>query len=91
MSKIIYKYPLEVRGLQNLQLPEGAEILTVQPQGNQVCLWALVSPDKETASRTIWIIGTGHQIDTTEHLGRYVATFQLNAGELIFHVFEAKP
>lgn len=89
--KKIYKYPLKMQGLQNLQLPEGAEILTVQPQHDQVCLWALVAPENEPASRTVWIIGTGHPIEATDHLGRYVATFQLHGGELVFHVFEAKP
>ena len=40
--KRIYKYQLIVTDRQDVQLPEGAEILTIQTQVDTPCLWALV-------------------------------------------------
>jgi len=86
MSKAIWKYPLEP-DQASIYLPVGAEILCVQVQGSEPCLWALVDPatsDKET--RHIGIYGTGHRIEGDP--GRYIGTFQLNGGTLVFHVFD---
>lgn len=66
-------------------MPQSAEILTAQMQGDQLCLWALVDPDAKMEKRIILVFGTGHTIDT---VGRYIATFQMGGGALIFHVFE---
>lgn len=87
MPKTIYKYPLEVTDLQELELPEGAEILTVQMQTGVPCLWALVDPTADKKCRLIRIAGTGHFLnDEIEH--RYIGTFQMAGGQLVFHAFE---
>jgi hypothetical protein len=89
MSKIIYKYPLSVTDRQILHLPVGAEILTVQTQNEKPCLWAMVDPKRGTATRIIETFGTGY--DITEDMGverKYISTYQLHGGGLIFHVFE---
>lgn len=55
MNKTIYKYPLDVTDVQEIKLPVGAEILTVQAQNGTLCLWALVDPqgiEKETYNFT---------------------------------------
>ena len=69
-------------------MPKGAEVLTVQTQGKaeRPELWALVNPDAATEPRTFRTYGTGHPIDHDP--GRYVATYQLHGGGLVFHVFE---
>lgn len=86
--KTIYKYPLEVTDTQFVELPLGAEILTVQMQGNQLCLWALVnpSPDVFKKNRRIEIVGTGNPVPAGDL--KYISTFQMLGGGLIFHVFE---
>ena len=86
--KKIYKYPLEVTDTQFIELPLGAEILTAQMQGNQLCLWAMVnsSPDAIKKNRCIEIIGTGNPVPTGDL--KYISTFQIAGGGLIFHVFE---
>lgn len=86
--KKIYKYPLEVTDTQFIELPLGAEILTAQMQGNQLCLWAMVnsSPDAIKKNRCIEIIGTGYPVPTGDL--KYISTFQIAGGGLIFHVFE---
>ena len=86
--KKIYKYPLEVTDTQFIELPLGAEILTAQMQGNQLCLWAMVnsSPDAIKKNRRIEIIGTGYPVPTGDL--KYISTFQIAGGGLTFHVFE---
>jgi len=86
--KKIYKYPLEVTDTQFVELPLGAEILTVQMQGNQLCLWAMVNalPEAVKKNRRIEIIGTGNPMPTGDL--KYISTFQMIKGKLIFHVFE---
>ena len=84
----IYKYKLQP-GRTVLDLPDGAKVLTVQMQGDDACLWALVEPHKPTGSRFFDVYGTGHPAPADP--GDYVATFQQrNAwGALVFHVFDA--
>lgn len=83
----IYKYTLEIEDHQEIVMPSGAELLTAQMQNGVACLWALVDPVKVPEKRGIVIRGTGHEISGP--LGKYIATFQLGGGRLIFHVFEA--
>lgn len=84
--KTIWKYPIKTIAIQQLRMPEGAQILTVQEQRGQVCLWALVDENGEMESRHIETIGTGHPITGTERV--YIGTYQLEGGDLIFHVFD---
>jgi len=87
----IWKYPLEVADQQNLKLPTGAKILTVQAQDGNPCLWALVDetlPKFRFEIHAIAIYGTGTPIP--DEPGDYIATFQIMGGELVFHAFEYK-
>jgi len=95
--KTIYKYPFEVKDRVVLQMPWDAPILTVQTQwmaesGERPCLWAIVDPHQakiSKATRTFYLIGTGHPIDDEEmKLLTYRGTFQLHGGTLVFHLFE---
>lgn len=82
--KTIFKYPIEVVDSQEIKMPIGAEVLTVQVQGDIPCLWALVESSVPSESRTILIFGTGHPVSGLNN--KYIGTFQL--GALVFHVFE---
>jgi hypothetical protein len=82
----IWKYPI-APGHVKLILPEGAEILCVQVQGEEVCLWAKVDTDKTPTERRILTYGTGHDMEENV-IHRYIGTFQLMGGLLIFHSFE---
>ena len=90
MKKKIYKYDLDVTDVQHIQLPAGSEILTVQTQFDIPRLWALVDPNEsDTEERTIEMFGTGHDIHCDMGIDRkYIATFQIRAGNLVFHAFE---
>lgn len=91
MTKIIYKYPLEVAGKQVVSLPFGSEILSVQMQNRKLCLWALVDPNEECEDRHIEMYGTGHPLGYDFGVPhKYIATFQMEFEQLVFHVFENK-
>ena len=90
MNKTIYKYPLAVTDFQEVLLPIGAEILTVQAQGENAFMWALVNPnEQQKEARNIEIFGTGHPIVYDMGISRkYISTFQMHGGQLVFHAFE---
>jgi hypothetical protein len=83
----IWKWPL-YPGRTELSMPIDAQLLTVQMQGDTPCLWALVDDHLPKVSRAFEIYGTGQRVP--ENHGQYVATFQMNDGALVFHVFETK-
>jgi hypothetical protein len=82
----IYKYPLLIMDEQEVEMPMGAGIMSVQMQNGQPCLWALVDTGNTSERRKILIRGTGHAASS---LGRYISTFQMKDGAMVFHAFEA--
>lgn len=85
--RTIYKYKLEPN-FGTLQMPKGAQVLTVQIQHGTPCLWAKVDPTQPTERRTFNVYGTGHEMPDDPCLV-YVATFQVDGGALVWHVFES--
>lgn len=85
MGKRVFKYPLLLMDVNFMQLPVGAEALTVQTQGDIPWLWALIDDEQPNETRKFAIVGTGHPAPED---GRYISTFQLHGGQLVFHVFE---
>jgi hypothetical protein len=91
MEKVIYKYDIYPDDIIDIELPIGAEILTVQTQGGNPKLWALVDPSEIKEVRTFRLAGTGHTIECgrgSEY--KYIGTFQLydTFGSLVLHLFE---
>lgn len=90
MKKSIWKY-LIGPGNGTISMPKEAEILTVQMQGEFPCIWAMVNPESEKEDRSFEIFGTGEGIPSDIGAERkYIGTFQLNEGQLVFHLFERK-
>lgn len=81
----IFKYPLLSVGAQNLMLPKGAKILSVQFQGEALCVWALVDPDAIPAPVMIWIIGTGDSLPLPSVEMEHLGTVQV--GKFVWHIF----
>lgn len=80
----IFKYHLQVTERQIVQLPKGAELLTVQIQRHQPCLWALVEETAPLEPRAINLYATGESIP---NLGKYLGTIQLDHGHFVLHAF----
>lgn len=77
--KAIWKWALDSAEV-TLDMPEGARLLDVQLQDGSPVLWALVSRQGQKCSRTFNIV--------PDDAGRYIGTFQMADGRLVFHVFE---
>ena len=87
-TRTIYKYPITVGG-SSISMPGGAEILSVQIQGAAPQLWALVRPGEPEEVRRFRVYGTGHDIPVGDV--KYIGTFQMKGGALVFHLFEERP
>jgi hypothetical protein len=73
------------------EMPEGAAILTVQTQADEPQMWALVDPDQPRRPRRFATLATGQPIpEELTGAMRYIGTFQLAEGGLVFHVFEVE-
>lgn len=90
-QKTIHKYQLLVTDEQDVIMPLGARILTIQVQNNIPCAWAIINPNEiQVERKRILLIGTGHKIDDDilKFNLSYISTFQLKEESLVFHAFE---
>lgn len=86
----VYKYPLDgYADRQTIELPKGAQPLSVQFQNGQLCLWALVDTNLGLGRYTVQMYGTGHEIDADDlPVGHeFLGTVQVSGGVLVFHLF----
>lgn len=84
----IWKFPFEIKDDIEIEMPSDAEILTVQMQGKVACLWAKVFDKSPGVVRKFQLFGTGQPMPTIEGKRKYIGTFQLLHGQLVFHLFE---
>lgn len=85
MERTIWKFELETKDTQFISMPKGAEILCVQIQIGNPCVWALVDPEAEKKDVEFSTIGTGHPVDGRPKI--YIGTYQIIHRMLVFHVF----
>jgi hypothetical protein len=86
--KSIWKFTLQHQDEQEVEMPRGAELLTVQTQRGVICLWAIVDQHTtERDRRTFYIVGTGHRMPENPAVN-YIGTVQELDGALVWHVFE---
>lgn len=69
-----------------LEMPIGAQVLSIREQGEEICLWALVNPDAPKEKRRFVSFGTGHDVPAVAL--QFHGTAHLRGGSLVFHVFE---
>jgi hypothetical protein len=84
VSVRIWKFPLAITGEQMITMPKGTAILSVQMQGNQLSLWALVNERYDDSPCRVHIVGTGHPADHVLAMP-FVGTVQ--DGPYVWHVF----
>jgi hypothetical protein len=90
MTKTIYKYTIPIQDEFELELPKGAQILSVNTQYDIPQIWCLLALPVELEKRKFRLAGTGHAIEGSLNLV-HIGTFQLSNGALVFHLFEIKP
>jgi len=84
--RAIYRYDLPLDDVVTVAMPFGARVLAVQVQGELPRIWADVQPSNTEEGYRFCVRGTGHPMKGNE--GRYIGTFQMHGGALVFHVFE---
>ena len=97
MSKTIWKFPITVDlspfGIVyneqfTLDLPAGAEVLTVRFQKLVPTIWVRVNPEAPKCPRKFLMMGTGKPIpegwEHTRCLGMFISPDE----DLVFHLFE---
>ena len=82
--KTIFKYKLEIKNEQTIEMPACAKILSAKDQFGDLCIWAMIDTEQQVQPRTIRIIGTGHQVVTG--LVRHIET--VIQGPMVWHIFE---
>ena len=86
MNTVIYKYELEVADWQDVKMPLGGEILSIQLQGAKPTIWVKLAPHQPVGERRLRIVGTGHSfVDAL--IGDYVGTIQSDG--FVWHLFDA--
>ena len=86
--KRILKYKIEAIGEQSVEMPLGAEILTVQIQNGEPHIWAMVEDGFCPLKYRIRTFGTGHEIPS-DFIGKHIGTYQTTYGGFVFHVFQS--
>lgn len=84
----IHKYPVPVDDSFTIDMPLHPEVLCVQMQGDNPFIWARVDDEAAVEPYSFQLRGTGHPAG--RNCGRYLGTFQLKGGRLVFHLFETK-
>lgn len=85
--KTVWKYEIHPDDdMIAIEMPVGAEVLSVQIQRGQPVLWALVDTDAIHRMHYFHIARTGYFI--THPVERHLGTFQLDGGAPVFHLFQ---
>ena len=86
MSRI-YKYLLTFTGVQEIEMPKGAQVIHVGVQSEVICIWAIVDPAQPTERRSFAILATG-QPDFDPKIVHHLGSVIMTGGALVRHVFE---
>lgn len=81
----IWKFELPLVGDIKLKMPVDADLLCVQLQRGNPCLWIECDPESPRVHRNFQWVGTGHE---TSRIGIYVGTVQLAGGDLVLHLYD---
>jgi hypothetical protein len=79
----IYKYKVEIRDKQNIELPIGAVIRHFAFVGLEAYIWVELDTKAETREITLYIYGTGHSI---KYSLAYIGT-AINPYGFVWHLY----
>jgi len=83
---VIYKYELKITDRQEIYLPQGFRILSVDQQSGELFLWAVVMPKEELVCPVqIFIAGTWNPIPSEFAGWTFLGTVQILG--FVWHVF----
>ena len=84
MTQRIFKYTLELQGVQTIKIHKNAQFISVQNQGEQLVVHAIIDTAYPQMDYEFSIFGTGDVLP--EKLGTHIGTTQL-LDTFVWHVF----
>jgi hypothetical protein len=83
--KVIYKYELQIKSQQVIEIPRQSKFLTLQLQDGVPCVWLEVNTNNtNTTQRVFKMHGTGHEF--VNNLDVYLGTVLING--FVWHYYE---
>ncbi len=97
----VHKFPFQIADHVSVEMPEHAEMLSIQYQAGVPTIWALVDPEAKKFPVKLRVFRTGHPIPSrkaglpytpTNMLDSlvFLATIQSPDTRLVWHVFEVR-
>jgi hypothetical protein len=84
----ILKWTLELVDRQTIQVPEYAQVLSVQVQGANVSLWMHCNEAHELVDFDVAMHATGQDIPASvSDIFDYLGTVQLCDGKIVYHFY----
>jgi len=90
MTHVIYKYPLETKRVQTIEVPQGGEILMFREQHNRPTMWIRHDKGVPTKKQQFMLVPTGDEFIPDNANGstlNYVGSCLLDGGAIVFHLF----
>lgn len=85
----IWKFPLKLISVQQVEMPMGARILSAHMQRGIPCIWAEISdPKAPKEAKEIHIIGTGHEFNNSGLVP--IGTTMTDDHSLVWHIYEKR-
>lgn len=85
-NRAVWKFPLNEMP-QDIEAPI-VDFLTVQYQGDTICVWAIVNPDAPPNKYRLYVEGTGWESSKISY-DTYIGTVQ-DGGGYVWHIFYEK-
>ncbi len=82
---VVWKIALGA-GLNEIELPKGAKVLSVALQHDAPQMWFICNPAAEKEKREFLFVGTGHEFAADNY--KFVGTLTTDDKAFVFHVFE---
>lgn len=91
VTRRVVKYELDITDKQTIDMPDGAEVLSIQEHRGKLVMWALACDFEDIYPRTFYVVGTEEPLpDYSDDYWCsvvYCATVQGKGGRLVWHVF----
>ena len=82
--KSIFKYPLEITDVVDIEMPVGSIVCHVNTQRGKAFIWAEVDTNKPVEQRRFYVYGTGNPMIERHQI--YLGTFFQSA--FVWHLYE---
>lgn len=86
MSRKIFKFPLDFKSSQNIQIPIQHTILAVKNQNDCAVIYANVNTDAPLIEKEILMFATGESLPDL-WMKKYIDSVVFKNGALVYHFF----